>query len=246
MNNPVWKPTLPPFKKYKKKIFQEILQTSRLVYQIGESEILRQPSKPVPIEEVKTKEFQEKIAYIKKVLIKYRKLTGKGRGITAVQIGIPQRFSVIYMPLVFRHSDLELVEGEESLNSFENSHPREILHLRQPADPQDDMLVIINPKITKKSAKLYRYPEICMSANPIIASVVRPAWIEFEYYDEFGDKKFWDKKDSDKDEKMYNRVFQHEIDHMDGIINIDKVNSRELILESDPNFHDKAKFEKVR
>lgn len=45
---------------------------------------------------------------------------------------------------------------------------------------------------------------------------------------------------------MLNRVFQHEIDHMNGIINIDKVKSpKELILESDPDFHKNAKFEEV-
>ncbi len=42
-----------------------------------------------------------------------------------------------------------------------------------------------------------------------------------------------------------NRVFQHEIDHMEGIINIDRCLSKELTLESDPKFYKKTKFEKV-
>lgn len=43
-----------------------------------------------------------------------------------------------------------------------------------------------------------------------------------------------------------NRIFQHEIDHMDGIINIDRTeSSKELLLESDPDFYKKAIFVEV-
>ena len=224
MDNKIWKPVLPPFRRYKKKIFSEVIKTSGLVYQIGESDQLRKPSNIVPVEDIKSEEFQKKIKYLKKVLLKYRKLTGKGRGVTAVQVGIQQRFSVIYMPA---------------------RHARQVTGVAGGPQIKGNLMVIINPQITKKSTKLYRYPEICMSANPIIAQVSRSSWIEFEYYDENGKKKYWDKKDTDKDGKMYNRVFQHEIDHMDGIINIDKVDSKELILESDPHFYDNAKFEVV-
>ena len=219
MNNYIWKPVLPPFRRHKKKVFSEIIDTSGLVYQIGESDILRKPSHPVSIKEIKTKELQEKIAYLKKVLIKYRKLTGKGRGITAVQVGIPQRFSIVYMPITRKTS-------KEKINVV-------------------DLLVIINPHITKKSTELYRYPEICMSANPIVAPVIRPAWIEFEYYDEKGEKKYWSTKDLNKKGRMSNRVFQREIDHMEGIINIDLCDSKKLIFESAPKFYKKADFTKM-
>ena len=84
-----------------------------------------------------------------------------------------------------------------------------------------------------------------MSANPIIANIVRPSWVEVEYYDEFGKKQYWNRKDSTKEDKIYNRVFQHEIDHMEGIINIDKVPSKELILQSDPSFYKSASFIEV-
>jgi len=203
----MWKPQKPPFRDYKKKVFGKVISTADFVYQIGESEDLRKPSKEVPLKEIMTPDFQKKITYIKSTMRKYRKLTGMGRGITAVQVGIPQRFSVIYMP--------------------------------------NGMVIIINPVITKKSNTMLRYPEICMSANPIIAPVVRPSWIEFSYSDENGKKQEWHTKDSTKEGKLYNRVFQHEIDHMDGIINIDRVQSKELIFESDPTFYDKATFEEA-
>lgn len=202
-----WKPQLAPFGRYKKQVFADAAVVSGFIYQIGEYPSLRQPSKEVPVNRIKSIEYQAKFKYLKRCLFKYRKLTGRGRGVTAVQVGVPERFSVIYTP--------------------------------------ERVLTITNPKITKKSKKKYKYPEMCMSANPIIAPTIRPAWIEFDYYDERGKLQHWDIKDDTEVGKMMNRVFQHEIDHMDGIINIDKCNSKELILESDPKFYDFAKFEEV-
>lgn len=206
----MWKPTLPPFRKYKKQQALNKLDSLGFIYQIGESPLLRQVSAEVNIAEIKKTEFQSKLKYLKKCLKRYRKHTGIGRGIAAVQLGIAERFSAVYMPEI---------KGE--------------------------MLIIINPKIIKKANEKFLYPEICMSANPLVAPVIRPSWIEFEYYDEKGNLQKWDKKTDNKLDVMYNRVFQHEIDHMDGIINIDLVQSRFIFLESDPEFYKNANFEPV-
>lgn len=203
-----WKPVPPPFKAYKRKEYLKLAKTSQMLYQIGEFEALRKKSKEVPIDQIKTSKMKAKFKYLKDCLKKYRKITGVGRGITAVQLGIPERFSVVYSP--------------------------------------KKLLIIINPKITKVSQEKYIYPEICMSAAPVIAPTVRPAWIEFEYWDENGKKKYWKRRDNTKLGKILNRVFQHEADHMEGIINIDRVKSRDLIMHSDPKFYDNAKFEKVK
>lgn len=104
-----------------------------------------------------------------------------------------------------------------------------------------EIKTIINPKVIKKSTELFIYPEICMSANPIIAKVIRPTWVEIEYLDEKGDKNIW----KQQNDLITNRVLQHEIDHMKGIINIDLVKSRDLILDSDPDLFKNAKFEKI-
>lgn len=198
----------PPFKDYKKKVFTKAGKVSQFIFQIGEIPELRLPSKEVPVNKITAKEMKAKFTYIKSCLLKYRKLTGFGRGITAVQIGIPERFSVVYTP--------------------------------------EKLFIIINPVIIKKSKKMLKYPEICMSANPVIAPTIRPSWIEFHYYDENGDKKYWDMKDDTTQGRILNRVLQHEIDHMEGIINIDRVkNPAELILESDPKFYETAGFVEV-
>lgn len=202
-----WKPTHPPFRKFKQKTFDLAGKVGSFIYQIGESDALRKSSKEVPKTKITSPEYQAKIKYIKKCMLKYRKITGRGRGITAVQVGIPERFSVVYTP--------------------------------------ENLLIIINPKITKKSSEQYLYPEMCMSANPIIAPTIRPSWIEFEYFDEQGKRKKWTTKDNTKLGKILNRVFQHEIDHMEGIINIDRCSSKDLILESDPKYYQTASFVKV-
>jgi len=202
-----WKPTPPPFAEFKKEVFEKSAIVASFIYQIGEYPQLRKSSSDVPVDQITSDTMRQKFAYLKKCLLTYRKKTGYGRGIAAVQIGIPERFSVIFH--------------------------------------KDELLMIVNPKITKYSEKKYRYPEMCMSASPVIAPTVRPAWIEFTYYDENGQEKFWDTKDDTDIGKMMNRVLQHEIDHMEGIITIDKVSPRELILQSDPKFYKSAKFEEV-
>ncbi len=187
--------------KYKRRVFQEAALTSHLTYQIGELNSLREKSELV--KEIESSQTKLVISKLKKTLKEYRKLTGKGRGIAAIQIGYPLRIAAVF--------------------------------------EEKEILVIINPRIINRSKKLLRFPEICMSANPIIAKVVRPEWIEFEYLNEKGEQVFW----SQKENKIMNRVFQHEIDHMEGIINIDLVKSSELILLSDPKFFEEAKFEEL-
>lgn len=188
---------------YKRSVFLDAAKVAHLTLQVGESNLLRQKSSQVNLSDVKSKKTKAVISKLKKTLTEFRKLTGKGKGIAAVQIGIPLQIAVVFF--------------------MKNS------------------LTIINPKIIDKSKTLLIHPEICMSANPIIAHVKRPEWIKFSYLDEFGNMKIWNKKS-----RILNRVFQHEIDHLNGIVNIDLVKSRDLILDSDPKFFKRAKFIEIK
>lgn len=211
MNSKKWSPALPPFAKYKKEVFLRAAKVTNLIYQIGESDILRNPSREVPLKKIRSDEVQKKFRFLKNCLTLYTNATGYGRGIAAVQVGIPERFFVVYSTL-----------------------------------DKKKMEIIINPIITKQSEKLLKYSEMCMSAVPVIVPLSRPAWIEFEYYDDLGNLKHWNTKDDTKLARMLNRVFQHEIDHVEGIINVDLVESvKDLILESDPEFYKNAKFVEV-
>lgn len=208
----IWKPAPPPAAKYKKGAFKELEKISQFIYQVGESDILRKRAKAIKVGQIKAYTIQEKLTYLKKCLIRFRRITkGKGRGIASVQVGIPDAFFVLYMP------------SKRKKYQF-----------------------FINPKVIKTSEEFYRYKESCMSCNGLIAPVIRPTWVEVEYFDEEGEKKAWKEKAETKEGRMYNRVIQHEIDHLHGIINIDRVQSKELAFESGQRDYEKPTFEKVK
>lgn len=188
---------------FKRSVFKDAAKVAHLTYQIGETVLLRKKSREIENDEIKSKKIQLIISRLKKTLITFNKLTGRGKGIAAVQIGTPLKIAVVFI----------------------NNKP----------------VTLINPKILDKSKLLYSYPEMCMSASPVIAKVIRPAWVKVFYFDESGDEKIWDEKQN----KIINRVIQHEIDHMEGVINIDLVPSRDLILNSDPLFFKNARFKKI-
>ena len=208
--NQIWQPTLPPKHAQKEKIFGEIAKTGAFIYQIGESEILRVPSKEVPLNEISSGIFREKLGYLKECFFKFRELTGMGKGIAAVQVGIAQRFMLLFMP-----------------------------------DLPGEIVTVINPRVTNVSQKRYFHPEMCMSAAPISVPLIRPAWIEFTYLDEEGNQQEWRIKDDTDEGKTYNRVAQHEIDHLDGIINIDRVEAKTLGFELGGELYKKTPYEEV-
>lgn len=189
---------------YKRSVFTNAAKVAHLTYQIGETDILRKKSDVVDVNKIKSAKIRSVISKLSSTLLEFRQLTGKGKGIAAVQIGIPLQIAVIFL--------------------------------------KKDLLTIINPKVINRSKTLLIHPEICMSANPIIAQVTRPEWSEFSYLDELGNTKVW----KDKKNRILNRVFQHEIDHMNGIININLVASKDLILDSDPRFFKRAKFIEIQ
>lgn len=206
----MWKPAPPKHREFKKTVYKQIAETSSFIYQIGDSPILRQPSAEVPEAYIRTEEFKKKLRYLKRCLKRYREITEMGVGIAAPQVGIAERFVIIYAPTI-----------------------------------QERMLVMINPEVTRFSEKLLKYPEMCMSATPRIAPVIRPDWVEVQYVDESGHPQEWQLKADTPAGRKLNRIVQHEIDHVNGIINIDRVAAKDIIFESDPDFYTTASFTDV-
>ena len=207
MNN-MWKPTKPQNKEFKKQSLLKTAKICKFIYQLGESSLLNQPAIEIKTEDITGKDIQQKIKYIQSCLLEYRKITGYGRGIAAVQVGIPDKIAVIYTPA--------------------------------------ELITIINPKITRLSQKQLKFPEMCMSTGNVISPIIRPSWIEFEYYNQRAEKQKWSITDDTAENTMLNRVFQHEIDHLNGIICISKATSlKDLSLETNPNFYNSTTFEEV-
>jgi len=78
-------------------------------------------------------------------------------------------------------------------------------------------LTLINPKIIKKSQKKQKMEEGCLSVPNLYGQVERASKIKIEFQNQFG------KKQTLKAEGLLARVIQHEIDHLSGILFIDKV-----------------------
>ena len=81
---------------------------------------------------------------------------------------------------------------------------------------KDGAKIFINPQITKKSFKKEIAEEGCLSLPKIFKNVKRPYKITIKYQDEQGNKHTL------TEQGLYARVLQHEIDHLQGILFIDK------------------------
>lgn len=81
-----WKPQKPPFTNFKRDVFRKAGEVAEFIYQIGEYENLRKPSKEILLEEIHSKDFKAKVAYLKDCLLRYRQLTGYGQRYTTVTI----------------------------------------------------------------------------------------------------------------------------------------------------------------
>ena len=74
----------------------------------------------------------------------------------------------------------------------------------------------INPKIIQESSETNFYRETCLSCGFMSVDIQRPASIVFEYTDEDG---ITQKEELDS---FSARLIQHEYDHLEGIVNVDK------------------------
>lgn len=86
-------------------------------------------------------------------------------------------------------------------------------------------LVLINPEIIERAGKLYE-EEGCLSFPEIREKIVRAAKVRIRAQDEYGK---WFEMDG---EELLSRCFQHEIDHLDGILFIVRMSGlkRDLTL----------------
>lgn len=73
-------------------------------------------------------------------------------------------------------------------------------------------LVFINPKITKLSKEKEYMMEGCLSVRWLYGEVNRSKKVNIEYYDEYGNKK------ERGASGLLAQIFQHECDHLDGVL----------------------------
>ena len=88
-------------------------------------------------------------------------------------------------------------------------------------DPESPPNVFINPEIISSSASVDTYEEGCLSIPGVYLNVVRPSSIKLSYRDEMGRPKKMNA------EGLMARCIQHEIDHLNGVLFVDKVTDQE-------------------
>ncbi|XP_075503648.1 peptide deformylase 1A, chloroplastic-like [Primulina tabacum] len=158
--------------------------------------VLHEPAQEVRAEEIKSERIQKIVDDMVKVMRK-----APGVGLAAPQIGIPLRIIVL-----------------EDTKEYIGYAPKEETK-RQDRRPFD-LLVVINPKLEKKGNKTALFFEGCLSVDGFRAVVNRHLEVEVTGYDRDGqqikvDASGWQA-----------RVFQHECDHLDGTLYVDRMEPR--------------------
>jgi peptide deformylase len=155
--------------------------------------LLRKISTPVPLAKIKSPEIKAIISDMKKTI----KNQTDAVAISAVQIAQPVRIFVVSKK-VFKIIDNGLTKAQDIV-----------------ADTKND-LVFINPKIVKTSKNKQELEEGCLSVRYVYGKVIRPEKASIEAYDENG------KKFSRGFSGLFAQIVQHETDHLNGILFIDK------------------------
>ncbi len=130
-----------------------------------------------------------------------------GIGLAAIQVGVPERVVVVEAP-----EENEKDEGENEKDEGE-SEGRESWKL----------YAIVNPKLTRKSREMEDGIEGCLSIPGLVGEVTRHQAVIVEGVDGRGQAVRIRAKG------LLARVFQHEIDHCDGVLFIDHIDDPEKI-----------------
>ncbi|NHC33064.1 peptide deformylase [Scytonema millei] len=99
---------------------------------------------------------------------------------------------------------------------------------RYPHAPEMEPTPMINPKILARSSESVKGWEGCLSIPGIRGSVPRDRSIEVEYSDRYG------KLHKQELTDFVARIFQHELDHLDGIVFLDRLETNyDIITEQE-------------
>ena len=170
---------------------------------------LRVACSEVPKDEIKEKYIQDLIEHMSKVLATQI----DGVGLAAPQVGVPVQLFIVSGKIFLKGEDRDKVMEAEK-NKKKHS-------VKIPAD-----LVCINPKITKISKeKRWMEGEGCLSVRWFYGKVQRALRVTIKALDREG------KSFTRGASGILAHIFQHEVDHLNGILFVDKAKD---LKEFDP------------
>jgi peptide deformylase len=95
----------------------------------------------------------------------------------------------------------------------------------EPNNPESQPLVLINPQIIDSSSQVCNAEEGCLSIPGVYLEVTRPEMIEVSFRNEQG------KPTKIKASGLLARVIQHEMDHLNGVMFVDRVENNLALTE---------------
>mgnify|MGYP001579376295 FL=1 len=174
-----------------------------------EEKILRQIAQEVLMKDVKTIKIKKILKEMSEALVSQ----GDGVAIAAPQIGYSLRIFVV--------SGRVLKAGFPERGVSQADEPRDSApSADEDSDPAREgpavkNLVFINPKISKLSRQKEWMSEGCLSVRPLYGKTRRSTKVTLTAYDENG------KKFERGASGLLAQIFQHETDHLNGILFID-------------------------
>jgi len=158
------------------------------------NKVLRQIAQEVPLEDIQSGEIKN---LIKKMTVSLFEQEN-GAALAAPQIEVSKRIFIVKRYLIDNTKGTE----EENVNKKE-------------------IVVFINPQITKISRKKKEMDEGCLSVEGTYGKVHRSEKLTVEAYDKTG------KKFTRGCSGLLAQIVQHEVDHLDGVLFIDKASRLE-------------------
>jgi len=161
--------------------------------------VLRRPARDVTRAELAEPRMRELIAAMKQTMRR-----APGVGLAAPQVGLGLRLAVI-----------EDMPGDDEEETRDDRATRE-----RDAVP---FHVIVNPTLTREDDGEVRHFEGCLSLEGFVAVVSRAHRVRVECLDETGAPR------TIHASGWYARILQHEIDHLDGVVYVDRMETRTLM-----------------
>ncbi len=158
--------------------------------------VLRAKARELTPEEIRSPEIQNLIVHMRDTM-----RDAPGVGLAAPQIGLPLQIAVI-----------------EDREEFLRGIAPELLAERERAPVP--FFVLINPRITSYSKDHAEFFEGCLSVAGFSALVRRPLGVTVEYLDEDA------QPHTIQARGWFARILQHEIDHLNGFLYLDRMEPR--------------------
>lgn len=166
-----------------------------------EDKVLRKIAKEIPMANITKPKVQQVIADMSEALDSQY----DGVAIAAPQIGESLRLFVVSGKIF----DDEFINGNSPVRHYKRKTPN---------------IVFINPVFKKMSKDRKLMMEGCLSVRPLYGKVRRATRVTVEAYDEHG------KKFTKEGSGLLAHIFQHEMDHLEGVLFIDKAKELQEIL----------------